>query len=131
MLLFVDYEVPHFDLYAGSRTNFMYLEVLSKMDLQVKFMPADFRRVEPYSSALNELGIETLDGDWYRDNWEAWLKRNSRAIDYVFIHRPDPAAKFIPAVREHTNAAIIYHVMTCITCGSGERPKLRMMHQFW
>ena len=108
MLLFVDYEVPHFDLYAGSRTNLMYLEVLSKMDLQVKFMPADFRRVEPYSSALNELGIETLDGDWYRDNWEAWLKRNSRAIDYVFIHRPDPAAKFIPAVREHTNAAIIY-----------------------
>jgi glycosyltransferase involved in cell wall biosynthesis len=108
VLLFVDYEVPHFDLYAGSRTNFMYLEVLSKMDLQVKFMPADFRRVEPYSSALNELGIETLDGDWYRDNWEAWLKRNSRAIDYVFIHRPDPAAKFIPAVREHTNAAIIY-----------------------
>jgi glycosyltransferase involved in cell wall biosynthesis len=108
VLLFVDYEVPHFDLYAGSRTNFMYLEVLSKMDLQVKFMPADFRRVEPYSSALNELGIETLDGDWYRDNWEAWLKQNSRAIDYVFIHRPDPAAKFIPAVREHTNAAIIY-----------------------
>lgn len=108
MLLFVDYEVPHFDLYAGSRTNFMYLEVLSKMDLQVKFMPADFRRVEPYSSALNELGIETLDGDWYRDNWEAWLKQNSQAIDYVFFHKPDPASKFLPAVKEHTNAAIIY-----------------------
>lgn len=108
MLLFVDYEVPHFDLYAGSRTNFMYLEVLSKMDLQVKFMPADFRRVEPYSSALNELGIETLDGDWYRDNWEEWLKQNSQAIDYVFFHKPDPASKFLPAVKEHTNAAIIY-----------------------
>ena len=55
-LLFVDYAVPQYDLYAGSRTNFMYLQLLAGMGLNVKFLPADFQRVEPYSSELNELG---------------------------------------------------------------------------
>ena len=107
-LLFVDYAVPQYDLYAGSRTNFMYLELLAGMGLEVKFLPADFQRIEPYSTELNQLGIETLDGDWYRNNWEAWLKDNGRGIDYVFFHKPDPAAAFLPAVRKFTRAAIIY-----------------------
>ena len=108
VLLFVDYEVPHYDLYAGSRTNFMYLEMLVGMGLTVKFLPADFRRVDPYSSELNELGIETLDGEWYRENWENWLRKNGRKIDYVFFHKPDPAASFLPAVLRYTRASIIY-----------------------
>jgi glycosyltransferase involved in cell wall biosynthesis len=108
VLLLVDYEVPHYDMYAGSRTNFMYLELLVKMGLEVKFLPADFRRVDPYSTRLNQLGIETLDGEWYRENWESWLKENGQGIDYVFFHRPDPASAFLPAVKEHSNAAIIY-----------------------
>ena len=108
VLLFVDYEVPHYDLYAGSRTNFMYLEVLVEMGLEVKFLPGDFKRVEPYSSELNRLGIETLDGEWYRDNWETWLQKNGGDIDYAFFHKPDPAIKFLPSVKNFTNAAIIY-----------------------
>ena len=60
-LLFVDYAVPQYDLYAGSRTNFMYLELLASLGLDVKFLPADFKREEPYSTELNRMGIETLD----------------------------------------------------------------------
>jgi len=107
-LLFIDYTVPQYDLYAGSRTNFMYLEMLVDMGLEVKFLAEDFLRVEPYSSELNQLGIETLDGDWYRGNWENWLRENGQGIDYVFFHKPDPAATFLPAVKKYTNAAIIY-----------------------
>ena len=108
VLLFVDYEVPQYDLFAGSRTNFMYLEMLVGMGLEVIFLAEDFRRVEPYSSELNELGIKTLDGEWYRQNWQAWLQENGRAIDYVFIHKPDPAITFLPAVLRYTNATILY-----------------------
>jgi glycosyltransferase involved in cell wall biosynthesis len=108
IMLFVDYEVPRYDMFAGSRTNFMYLAMLVKMGIEVKFLPADFQRIEPYSTELNHLGIETLDGDWYRDNWQWWLERNGGDIDYVFFHKPDPATKFLDAVKLHTNAAIIY-----------------------
>jgi len=107
-LLFVDYEVPRYDLYAGSRTNFMYLEMLAEMGLEVKFLPADFLRVEPYSSELNRLGIETLDGEWFHENWELWLQDNGKDIDYAFFHKPEAALKFLPAVKNLTNAAIIY-----------------------
>ena len=108
-LLFVDYAVPQYDLYAGSRTNFMYLRLFVDMGLDVRFLSADFLRLEPYSSELNQLGIETLDGEWYRDNWEKWLQENGQAIDYVFLNKPEPAEMFLPAVRKHTRAAILYH----------------------
>ena len=98
VLLFVDHSVPQYDLYAGSRTNFMYLEMLTGMGLEVKFLAHDFYRIEPYSSELNQLGIETLDGDWYRENWENWLRENGQGIDYVFFHKPDPASMLLPAV---------------------------------
>ena len=107
-LLFVDYEVPRYDMYAGSRTNFMYLALLAKMGLIVKFLPANFQRIEPYSTELNHIGIKTLDGEWYRDNWQTWLERNGRNIDFVFLHKPDPAAKFLDAVKSFTSAAVIY-----------------------
>ena len=54
------------------------------------------------------MGIETLDGDWYRENWETWLRENGQIFDYVFFHKPDPAATFLPAVKKYTKAAIIY-----------------------
>ena len=86
----------------------MYLEMLVEMGMEVKFLPADFKRVEPYSSELNRLGIETLDGAWYRENWELWLQENGKDMDYAFFHKPEPAIKFLPAVKNLTNAAIIY-----------------------
>jgi glycosyltransferase involved in cell wall biosynthesis len=86
----------------------MYLEMLAGMGLEVKFLSADFQRAEPYSTELNELGIETLDGEWFRDHWQSWLADNGQAIDYVFIHKPDPAEKFLAAIKRHTDAAIIY-----------------------
>ncbi len=104
----MDYTVPHYDMFAGSRTNFMYLSLLVKMGLNVKFLPADFKRVEPYLSELNDLGIETLDGEWYRNNWESWLRNNGQENDYVFFYKPDPAIKFLEAVKKYTEATIIY-----------------------
>ncbi len=54
------------------------------------------------------MGVETLDGDWYRENWQSWLQANGQNIDYVFMHKPDPAAEILPAILDYTNAAIIY-----------------------
>jgi len=107
-LLFVDYQVPQYDLYAGSRTNFLYLKLLVESGLKVLFLPADFQRLEPYSSELNRLGIETLDGDWYRDHWDDWLRDNGVGIDFVFFNKPEPTARFLPGIRQYTPAAIIY-----------------------
>ncbi len=107
-LLFVDYAVPQYDLFAGSRTNFMYLEMLVEMGFEVSFLAEDFHPLEPYTSELKQMGIETLVGEWYRNNWESWLRDNGARLDFVFFHKPDPAAFFLPAVKRHSRAAIIY-----------------------
>jgi glycosyltransferase involved in cell wall biosynthesis len=107
-LLFVDYAVPQYDLFAGSRTNFMYLEMLVEMGLDVIFLAEDFHPLEPYTSELKQLGIETLVGDWYRQNWEQWFRENGQRIDYVFFHKPDPAVFFLPTVKRFSQAAILY-----------------------
>jgi len=107
-LLFVDYQVPQYDLYAGSRTNFLYLKLLVESGLNVLFLPADFVRLEPYSTELNRLGIETLDGEWFRENWEAWLRDNGVGIDFVFFNKPEPTSRFLPGIRQFTSAAVIY-----------------------
>lgn len=107
-LLFIDYSVPLYDQFAGSRTNFMYLKILLQLGLDVKFLSQDFKRVEPYSTELNQLGIETLDGEWYAENWEQWLLDNGQGIDYVFINKPGPANQFLTAIWRLTHAAIIY-----------------------
>ena len=107
-ILFIDYQVPLFDMFAGSRTNYMYLQMLVKMGLNVKFIGADFLRVEPYSTALNSLGIETLDGDWYKNNWRKWIKKNAEHLDYVLFNKPDPTSIFIDFINEHTTAKMIY-----------------------
>lgn len=107
-ILFVDYAVPQYDSYAGSRTNFMYLELLVQMGFKVIFLPADFKRIEPYSTELNELGIETLDGGKFRKNWESWFKEHGQEIDYVFFNKPEPTNMFLEVVKRMTHAAIIY-----------------------
>lgn len=107
-LLFVDYALPIYDRFAGSRTNFMYLALLVKMGLNVKFIPANFEHLEPYSSELKKLGIEVLAGSWFKKNCEAWFKEYGQEIDYVFLHKPDPAIIFLDIVKQYTHAAIIY-----------------------
>lgn len=107
-LLFVDYAVPQYDLFAGSRTNFMYLQMLVEMGFEVLFLAEDFHPLEPYTTELNDLGIETLVGEWYRENWQQWLVDNGERLDYVFLHKPDPAAFFLPAIKRNSKATIIY-----------------------
>lgn len=107
-ILFVDYALPMYDRFAGSRTNYMYLQVLLKLGLKVVYLPADFQHVEPYSTELKNLGVEVLAGDDYKENWLDWFKQHGKAIDFAFLHKPNPAIQFFEAIRNYTSAAIIY-----------------------
>ncbi len=64
-ILVVDHYVPHFDKDAGGRCTFMYLKLFVKMGFQVTFIGDNFFRHEPYTTVLNQLGIEVLYGDSY------------------------------------------------------------------
>lgn len=107
-ILVVDHYVPHFDQDAGSKVTFQYLRLLSKAGYNVKFLGENFFRHEPYTSALQEMGIEVLYGDKMAQNWRSWLAENGRRLDTVLFNRPHVTEKFLDAFRQETSARLLY-----------------------
>ncbi len=113
MMLFIDNSVPDYDKHAGSRTIFQYLKLFARMGFNVKFIDNNCIqygvKYEPYTSILEQMGIEVFYGEWYRDNWKKWVKEHGPLIDYVYLHKVHPSIDYIDFVKSHTKARIIYN----------------------
>ncbi len=108
-MLYVDHYVPHFDQDAGSRTAYQYLKLFRALGIQVTFLGDNFHRHEPYTSALQALGIEVLYGPGYAADWKNWFQERGEYFDYVFLNRPHIAEKYIAWMRRHSPAKIFYY----------------------
>ncbi len=108
-ILVVDHYVPHYDRDAGGKTTYMYLLMLVKMGFKVTFIGDNFYKHEPYTTDLNQHGIEVLHGSWYFENRESWLKENLHYFDYVYLQRPHISIKYIDLVKQYSHAKVIYY----------------------
>jgi len=94
-VLVVDHYVPSYDKDAGSRSTWMYLQLMVELGYNVKFIGANFFPHQPYTSVLQAQGIEVLVGEHMARNLSAWLQENASNIDVVYIHRPHVAEQFL------------------------------------
>lgn len=108
-ILVVDHYVPHYDKDAGSRTVYQYLKLFVSMGYGVSFIGDNFYRHEPYTSKLQQMGIEVLYGSYYSKNWKQWVKQNAKHFDFVLLNRPHISEKYIDFLKENTNAKIAYY----------------------
>ena len=108
-VLVVDHYVPTYDKDAGSRTVFQYLKLFVNAGFNVKFIGDNFVQSEPYTTELQQMGIEVLYGPDYARNWKQWIIDNGVYIDYVFLNRPHIAPKYLDHIRQHTKAKIMYY----------------------
>ena len=108
-ILMVDHYVPHYDKDAGSRTTFQYLKLLVKLGFNVKFLGENFYRHEPYTTVLQQMGIEVLYGPWYANNWKQWFLENKEKFDYIYLNRPHISINFIDFFKKNSSATIIYY----------------------
>ena len=105
----VDRYVPNFDQDAGGRCCYMYLNLFKKMGFQVTFLGDDLKKIEPYTTILQQKGIEVLYGDAYKDeNLEIWLKNNLKYFKYVYLQRPDITIKYINLIKKYFSGKIFY-----------------------
>ncbi len=104
----LDRFVPNYDKDAGGKCTFMYLKVFLKMGLKVTFLGDDYDNPEPYTTQLNQLGIEVLYGDYYRDNWQRWMCDNLKYYEYAYLQRPHYSSKYIDAVKQFCWGKIFY-----------------------
>lgn len=107
-ILVIDQYVPWHDQDAGCKCTYMYLKMFLKMGLHVTFIGDNFFKHEPYTTELNQLGIEVLYGNYYCKKWKSFLKENLKFFDYVYLQRPHIASKYIDFIKEHGNAKIFY-----------------------
>lgn len=98
-VLFIDHYVPWFDKDAGSRAVFMYLQVLVGMGYNIKFVGDNFYKHEPYTSTLEQMGVEVLYGNHYAANIETWISENAANIDVAFVNRPHVAERYIDLLK--------------------------------
>jgi GT2 family glycosyltransferase len=95
-ILVIDHYVPHHDKDAGSRSTFLYLQLLLAMGYRVQFMGANFFPHQPYTRMLQQLGVEVLVGEAIARNLDGWLAEHAPYIDEIFLHRPHVAEQFLP-----------------------------------
>jgi GT2 family glycosyltransferase/ubiquinone/menaquinone biosynthesis C-methylase UbiE len=108
-ILVIDHYVPQFDKDAGSKTVFQYLELFVSLNLNVKFIGDNYYRHEPYTTVLQQMGIEVLYGPGYASNWQQWILNNHDKFDYVLLNRPHISVKYIDFIKKNTNAKILYY----------------------
>ena len=109
VILVVDHYVPTFDKDAGSKTTYQYLKMFIKKGYVVKFLGDNFLHEEPYSTVLQQMGVEILYGDEYRAGIWDWLEKNGKLIDFAYLNRPHIATKYVNFIKEHTNMKVIYY----------------------
>ncbi|WP_010494520.1 glycosyltransferase [Paenibacillus elgii] len=107
-IVVVDHYVPHYDKDAGGRCTYHYLKLFVELGFHVIFIGDNFFKHEPYTSELQQLGIEVLYGDWYYNNIENWIKNNAQYFDYIYLNRPHISIKYIDIFIKYTKAKIIY-----------------------
>ena len=94
-ILVIDHYVPHYDKDAGSRSTYMYLQLMCELGYRVLFMGANFFPHKPYTEALQQLGVEVLVGESIARHLNRWLESNAAYIDAIYLHRPHVAEQFL------------------------------------
>jgi len=77
------------------------LNLFKEIGLQVTFLPNNFNRFEPYTSILQQNGIEVLYGKIYKNFYENWLKDNLKYFKYVYLQRPDISNVYIDIIMKY------------------------------
>lgn len=107
-IVVVDHYVPHYDKDAGGRCTSFYIKLFVSMGFHVIFIGDNYFKHEPYTSELQNLGVEVLYGDYYAKNISKWIKSNGAYVDYVYLNRPHISIKYIDIFKKTTSAKIIY-----------------------
>jgi GT2 family glycosyltransferase len=108
VVLVIDHYVPEPDRDAGSRTMLCFLRALVQADMIVKFWPANLRRSPGYTDALQALGIEVIYSA-QPDLFDHWIRENGAELDFVLLSRPHVAETFLPELRAHSQARIVFY----------------------
>ena len=105
IMLYVDHYVPMHDKDAGSFITREYLAIFIQMGFKIVFWPDNLRKPEPYTSQLQQVGIEVIYG---ARSFDEYIHNTGRFFDWACICRPHIAPRYIDHIQKHSSAKIVY-----------------------
>jgi GT2 family glycosyltransferase len=84
------------------------IKKMSEMGVNIKVLRKDFSRYEPYTSNLEQSGVEVLYGYWYHKNIKRWLKDNGKYLDCVYLEKHLPTGKYSELIKRNSKAKIFH-----------------------
>jgi GT2 family glycosyltransferase/SAM-dependent methyltransferase len=103
-VLVVDHRVPTPDRDSGSLRMFRLIEQLVALGAGVTFAPDDVARHEPYTQALQALGVEVL---YHPASIPQEIATTGDQFKLAILSRPYVSAQYLHMLREHAPAALI------------------------
>ncbi|MCZ8161711.1 MAG: glycosyltransferase [Microcystis sp. LE19-196.1B] len=107
-ILVIDSYVPLYDRESGCVRLLNILKLLLNLGYSVIFFPDNGYPEQPYTSVLQQLGIEVIYGTPQRYNLEEKLLKYLPLIDGVWLCRPELCDKYMDLIRLKTKVPIIY-----------------------
>jgi GT2 family glycosyltransferase/SAM-dependent methyltransferase len=105
-VLVVDYRVPMWHHDAGSLRMLSIVRGLLERGARVTFMPDNFLPLQPYTRALQRLGVEVLYGEL---DISAELATIGPKLELAILSRPHVASRWLDVLREVApSARIVY-----------------------
>ncbi|HEY5753243.1 MAG TPA: glycosyltransferase [Chthoniobacterales bacterium] len=105
----IDHYVPCPDCDAGSRSTMHYIRLFCDLGYNVKFIGNNFAAPQPYTSQLEQLGVEVLHGDWYARHINQWLEEKADQIDFIFANRSHITIKYLGTFKRMRRTRILYY----------------------
>ena len=97
-ILYIDHYVPEYDKDAGSLLVYNMLSILSYLDHKVTFWPDNLIKTEPYTTNLQQKGIEIIyDGN----NFESFIKKHGNDFQICILTRAHIAPKYIDLIKKY------------------------------
>ncbi|HZZ00434.1 MAG TPA: glycosyltransferase [Candidatus Baltobacteraceae bacterium] len=107
-VLVIDSYVPLYDKEAGSLRLMYVVKMLRQAGYGVVFIPDNYAPLQPYTSELQQLGVEVLHHfDGGRTPQES-LEHVLPHIDVAWISRTELYDKYEPLLRRNANVRILY-----------------------
>ncbi|MDB9433870.1 glycosyltransferase [Microcystis aeruginosa] len=107
-ILVIDSYIPLYDRESGCVRLLNILKLLLNLGYSVIFFPDNGYPEQPYTSVLQQLGIEVIYGTAQRYNLEEKLIKYLPLIDGVWLCRPELCDKYMDLIRLKTKVPIIY-----------------------
>ncbi len=105
-ILYIDHYVPEYDKDAGSLITYYMISILAYEGNKVTFWPDNLNKTEPYTTELQQKGVEVIYGP---NNFESFIKDQGKNFQISFVARAHIAQKYIDLIRKYApNCKIIY-----------------------